>query len=45
MKDNQANETNIVTPNRAAITGVVLAGGRGRCRVGKDKGLLGPVNT
>ena len=40
MKDNQAKEINIVTPNRAAITGVVLAGGRGRRMGGEDKGLL-----
>lgn len=40
MKDNQGKEINIVTPNRAAITGVVLAGGRGRRMGGEDKGLL-----
>jgi molybdopterin-guanine dinucleotide biosynthesis protein A len=40
MKDIQSKEINIVTANRAAITGVVLAGGRGRRMGGEDKGLL-----
>jgi molybdopterin-guanine dinucleotide biosynthesis protein A len=40
MKDIKSEEINIVAANRAAITGVVLAGGRGRRMGGEDKGLL-----
>ena len=40
MRDNQAWEINTVMPNPAAITGVVLAGGRAQRMGGANKGLL-----